>query len=500
MSELLTPDQFMSRIIGAGLADPHMVDQARASLRTQSASLDDVVRVMQRFGVITTLQTEKLLRGDRTGFFYGPYKVLYLIGAGTFARVYRAAKDNVEAFAIKVLRKRFRDQSDQLEQFLREARMGLKLRHPNIVSVYDVDPDIRNPYMVMEFVEGQNLRELVRVRGSLEPLTCLKLMHDVCSALSHASTQGITHRDMKLSNVLVSAEGRAKLVDFGLAALADRNNPEQVADCPNARAIDYAALERGTGVRKDDPRSDIYFAGSMLYHMISGRAALTETRDRLARLNVTRFHQVKPIHEVFPECPPAVGHIISKAMEVNPEGRYQSAAAMQTEIKKAIDRLERGDVSRRSDQGDGEAVRYDDEEDDPSEEGLGFVVMLVESQAGLQNAVRDRLKSRGYRVLIISNPNRALDRFVPGEPPPADLVIFSAAELGNLALEAHNLFAASEHTQQVPTVLLADRRQVRIIQEATRGQNRKLLALPLKVRELRSSIAELLKETPRRSL
>jgi PleD family two-component response regulator len=187
-------------------------------------------------------------------------------------------------------------------------------------------------------------------------------------------------------------------------------------------------------------------------------------------------------------------------MEVNPEGRYQSAAAMQTEIKKAIDRLERGDVSRRSDQGDGEAVRYDDEEDDPSEEGLGFVVMLVESQAGLQNAVRDRLKSRGYRVLIISNPNRALDRFVPGEPPPADLVIFSAAELGNLALEAHNLFAASEHTQQVPTVLLADRRQVRIIQESTRGQNRKLLALPLKVRELRSSIAELLKETPRRSL
>jgi serine/threonine-protein kinase len=86
MSELLTPDQFMSRIIGAGLADSHTVDQARATLRTQSASLDDVVRVMQRFGVITTLQTEKLLRGDRTGFFYGPYKVLYLIGAGTFAR------------------------------------------------------------------------------------------------------------------------------------------------------------------------------------------------------------------------------------------------------------------------------------------------------------------------------------------------------------------------------------------------------------------------------
>lgn len=499
MSEILTPDQFINRIVGAGLADPQLLDQARAEIGSQNATLNDVVRAMQRNGVLTTLQTEKLLRGDRTGFFYGPYKVLYLIGAGTFARVYRASKDNVEAFAIKVLRKRFRDQTDQLEQFLREAQMGLKLRHPNIVSVYDVDPDVRNPFMVMEFVEGQNLRELVRVRGSLDPLISLKLMHDICSGLSHAATLGISHRDMKLSNVLVSGEGRAKLVDFGLAALADRANPERVADCPNARAIDYAALERGTGVRKDDPRSDVYFAGSMLYHMLSGQAALTETRDRLARLNVSRFHQVKPIHELMPGCPPAAGHVVSKAMEVNPENRFQSATAMQAEIKKAIERLERGDVSRRSDISEGVST-HPEEEEERTDEGVGLTVMLVESQAGLQNAVRDRLKSRGYRVLIIANPNRALDRFVPGEPPPADLVIFSAAELGNLALEAHNLFAENEHTKNIPTILLADRRQVRIIQEANRSGNRKLLALPLKVRELRTALAELLVDTPRRSL
>lgn len=499
MSELLTPDQFINRIVGAGLADPHLLDQARAEIGSQNVTLNEVVRAMQRHGVLTTLQTEKLLRGDRTGFFYGPYKVLYLIGAGTFARVYRASKDNVEAFAIKVLRKRFRDQTDQLEQFLREARMGLKLRHPNIVSVYDVDPDVRNPYMVMEFVEGQNLRELVRVRGSLDPLTSLKLMHDICAGLSHAATLGISHRDMKLSNVLVSGEGRAKLVDFGLAALADRANPERVADCPNARAIDYAALERGTGVRKDDPRSDVYFAGSMLYHMLSGQPALTETRDRLARLNVSRFHQVRPIHELMPGCPPAAGHIVSKAMEVNPENRFQSATAMQAEIKKAIERLERGDVSRRSDIAEGVST-HPEEEEERTDEGVGLTVMLVESQAGLQNAVRDRLKSRGYRVLIFANPNRALDRFVPGEPPPADLVIFSAAELGNLALEAHNLFAENEHTKEIPTVLLADRRQVRIIQEANRSGNRKLLSLPLKVRELRAALADLLADTPRRSL
>jgi len=499
MADHLTPDQFLQRIVGAGLAEPAVVEQARSELGGQDNSLADVIRVMQGHGVVTTLQTEKILRGDRTGFFYGPYKVLYLIGAGTFARVYRASKDNVEAFAIKVLRKRFRDQTDQLEQFLREARMGLKLRHPSIVSIYDVDPDVRNPYMVMEFVEGQTLRELVRIRGTIDPLTSLKLMHDVASALAHAASLGISHRDMKLSNVLVSGEGRAKLVDFGLAALADRNNPEQVADCPNARAIDYAALERGTGVRKDDPRSDIYFAGVMLYHMISGKPPLTETRDRLARLNVSRFHEVRPIHELVPDCPPAVNHIIAKAIEVNPEKRFQTAAAMQADIKKAIERLERGDVSRRSDMNDDNSVPQYEDDDDLIDEGEGRVVMLVESQASLQNAVRDRLKSRGYRVLIISNPNRALDRFIPGEPPPADLVIFSAAELGALALEAHNLFAATEHTAEIPTVLLCDRRQQRILSEARRGAHRKLLALPLKVRELRGAIAQLLAGTPRRT-
>ncbi len=496
----LTPEQFMQRIIGVGLAEPIQVEQARSELGGQDVTLSEMVRVMQRRGVLTTLQTEKILKGDRTGYFYGDFKVLYLIGAGTFARVYRAARGDNEAFAIKVLRKRFRDQTDQLEQFLREARMGLKLRHPNIVSIYSVDPDVRNPYMVMEFVEGQTLREMVRLRGSLETMTALKLMHDIASALAYATSLGISHRDMKLSNVLVASDGRAKLVDFGLAALADRNNPEQIADCPNARAIDYAALERGTGVRKDDPRSDVYFAGVMLYHMLSGKPPLTETRDRLKRLNVSRFHDVKPLHEVAPDVPPMACHIVNKAMEVDPEKRFQSAAAMQAEIKKVIEKLLKGeDSTGRDDSIDVLQGQYEDDEGS-LEEGEGRVVMLVESQAELQNAVRERLKSRGYRVLIISNPNRALERFIPGEPPPADAVIFSAAELGSLALEAHNTFAGTEHTAEIPTILMVDRRQDRIIREARRGAHRKLLPLPMKVRDLRGALAQLLSSVPRRPI
>lgn len=492
--DTLTPDEFARRISNVGLADRREVERVLGEIRTGS-SLEEVIDAMQRRGFITTLQTEKILKGDRIGYFYGDYKVLYVIGAGTFARVYRASKEG-EVFAIKVLRKRFRDEAKELEQFLREGRMGLKLRHPNIVSIYDVVPDIKNPFLVMEFVEGQTLRELVRIRGRLPADLSLKLLHEIASGLAHAASLGISHRDLKLSNVLISSDGKAKLVDFGLAALTDRKNPDQIADCPNARAIDYAALERGTGVRKDDPRSDVYFAGNMLYHMLAGQPALTETRDRLARLNISRFQEIRPVHELVPDVPGVAGHIVQRAMEFSPDKRIQSAAALAAECKKAIEILERG-PSKRADDASPDAEHYEDD-GVPTDEGEGYVVMLVESKANLQNAIRDRLKSRGYRVLIIQDPNRALARFSEGEEAPADAVIFGASELGSLALEAHNRFASEEHTADIPTILLADRKQARIISEAKRGDRRRMLALPLKVRELRAALIQVLAGTERR--
>jgi serine/threonine protein kinase len=450
-----TPETLAQRVIQLGLAEPRQIDIARSELGSGEITTEDLVRSLQRHGLLTTLQYDKIQRGDSTGYFFGPYKILYLIGAGTFARVYRAAKGTEgEVFAIKVLRKRFRDEVAQLDQFLREGRMGLRLRHPNIVTLYDVVPDVRNPYMVMEFVEGQTLRELVQIRGKLEAEISLRLLHDVAAGLAYAASLGISHRDMKMSNVLVSSEGKAKLVDFGLAALADRNNPEKVADCPNARAIDYAALERGTGVRKDDPRSDVYFAGCMLYHMLTGSSPLTETRDRMARLNVSRFQEVKPLHQLMPDIASPVAHIVAKAMEYDPEKRIQSAAALQAEIQVAMERLASGDYRRVSEAG------YDPyyEEESPSNEGNGWTIMLVESKLELQNAIRERLKKRGYRVLVISDPERAINRFDPVEPPPADCVVFSAHELGNAALEAFNRFANDEHTAAIPAILLVDQK------------------------------------------
>ena len=487
-----TPGTLSQRLVDLGLVESHQVEQLWSEISRSSEDLDDFAGALLRKGLVTNFQLERCLTGERLGYFYGPYKVLYMIGAGTFARVYRAVHRNTgRVVAVKVLRRRHRDDPRQVEQFLREGRMGLQLRHPNIVNIYEIENDPRTPYLVMEFVEGETLREILKIRKKFDPISALRIMADVCAGLEFAAQKGITHRDLKLSNVLVGANGRCKLVDFGLAAMADTSSPEALADCPSARAIDYAALERGTGVRKDDARSDIYFTGCILYHIVSGISPLIETRDRLARLNVSRFNDVKPLLQLEPDCPPNVVSVCNRAMELDPEKRYQTPGQMLGDVQVMLRRLEAGDTG---------AVRNDGTvaapviEIDPEalKEGKGKTVLIVEDKMDLQDLIREKLKNRGYRVLVYGDPMRALERFTPDEPPPADCAVFSAPELGNIALEAFNRFGTDEHTKHLPAILLVDRKQQHIIRSALGGPKRILLAMPLKVRELRAALMKLL--------
>lgn len=487
----LTPTQLSHRIVELGLLEPIEIEQAWSEVGGISGTCEDLLRVLQRSDRLTNLQIDKVLKNDRTGYFYGQWKILYLIGAGTFARVYRSIhRETGRVAAVKVLRRRHRAEPTQVEQFMREARVGIKLRHPNIVAIHEVDPDPRNPYMVMEFVEGQTLRELLAIRRRIDPKTSVQLMLDVANGLTYAAGFGVTHRDMKLSNVLVTSIGKAKLVDFGLAALADTSNEAAVADCPSARAIDYAALERGTGVRKDDPRSDIYFFGSMLYHILVGHPPLTETRDRMARLNVSRFREVPHIQKVAPDVPSNVAAVIHKAMEFDPTKRYQTAAQLSDDLRTTLARLEAGDTQTTARIAAGREEPNDEEE--ASTEGANKTIMLVESKLEFQDLIRDKLKKRGYRVLVISDPVRAITRFDPEEEAPADCVLFSAPELGAAALEAFNDFGLNAHTANIPAILLVDRKQQFVIRNAQLGPKRMMLAMPLKVRDLRVALLRLL--------
>ncbi len=497
----MTAEKFAQRAFDYDLVDSHQLESIWGEIGSREVPLDRFTGLMVRRELLTNFQVDRILGGKREGYFYGNYKVLYMVGAGTFARVYRAthraaARDR----AVKVLRNRYAEDQVTTEQFLREARMVMPLRHPNIVPVYEVLEERRRPFMVMDFIEGQNLRDFIKVRKRLELMVSLRLMGDVLAGLHYAIGKGVTHRDMKLSNVLISSHGRAKLVDFGLAAISADMTEEAIAAAPNPRSIDYAGLERITGVRKNDPRSDIYFTGCMLYHMLSGVSPLHETRDRIKRLSVARYRDVKSLSQEVPDLPNYVIAFINRAMDLKPERRFQSPGEMLEELNHVIKRVKSGDagvlVSRPEASSEVPEDTFAGSDTSVEREGEDRTVMLVESSVGMQDAIRDALKKRGYRVLVFGNPERARQRFDEHlDPEPlADCVIFSAGELGDEAVDAFNAFGEAEVTSHLPAILLVNRSNKDHIRRANVDEHRILLPLGLKIKQLRAKLLQLLRE------
>jgi len=489
----MSADKFAQRVYEVGLVDNHQLDAVWGELGSRDVALDDLANVLVRRELITNFQKERIIKGERIGYFYGRYKPLYMIGAGSFARVYRAVDiDSGRVVALKVLRKRHRDNIAEFEQFLREGKMGAALRHFNVVPIYEVDGDPKAPYMVMEFVEGQTLREMMRVRKQLDAITAMKIMLDIMVGLAYAiEDHGITHRDLKLSNVLITSKGRAKLVDFGLAALLG-NSDAEIADSPNARAIDYATLERGTGVRKDDRRSDIFFCGCILYHILSGQPALFETKDRLQRLNVSRFREIAPLVEQVKGVPAPVMQILNRAMELDPEKRYQTPRQMGTDCRRALDILE-GRIAPEDPNRPKEGARIDNDAPDVPD-GQDWTLLIVESHSGMQNLLRDRLKRRGYRVLIIADPGRAISRF-EDKPKAANCVVFCTTDLEGEAVEAFNQFGESDSTKNVPAILMLDSEQTHLAKHAEHVNDHRVILAAPKLRQLRATLLNLLAQT-----
>ncbi|HEV3238439.1 MAG TPA: serine/threonine-protein kinase, partial [Gemmataceae bacterium] len=247
----------------------------------------DLLRTLQRKGYVTPYQSQKLLKGDLDGYILGGYRILYKIASGSFGRVYRAEDPQTgRVVAMKILRRRWSEDPHTIQLFEREGRVGLSLRHPNIVETLDVkrDAGTLQYFIVMEFVEGGNLRELLGIRGKLEPVEALKFIEECVAGLAHAYSRGVTHRDIKLTNVLISTQGIAKLVDFGLAGIFTRKGLELEKGEKVDRTVDYAGLEKATGVKAGDIRSDIYFLGTVLYEMLTGRQPLTMTKDPRQRM------------------------------------------------------------------------------------------------------------------------------------------------------------------------------------------------------------------------
>jgi len=285
-----------------------------------------------------------------------------------------------------------------------------------------------------------------------------------------------------------TASGESKLVDFGLAGLGGTNS-DDTSEAANPRTIDYAGLERATNVRKDDTRSDIFFCGCIFYQLLCGKPAIAETRDRVQRLNKSRYQDILSISKVDPDLPLPLVRVVNKALEFDPERRYQTPAEMLSDLKLAVKRVK-----------DQRANTADAPEDVGPLEGHGAdgqprKLMIVESVTKMQDLFRKMFKKRGYRVLVTSDPERLFQQFYENNKT-ADVLLLSTGHLGLPVVEAFNRLGEEATTKHVPAVLLLGEPHSNLCDQANAGERRLVIQMPVKSRELRKAILTVLADGP----
>ena len=490
-----TAEEFANLAQELELVSAAHISSALDEIGGTGATVEQLGAHLLRREVLTNYQLDRLLRGDRRGFFYGSAKILYQVGAGSFARVYRAVNVNDGGIlAVKVMRSRFAADPEKCKSFRREGEMGRLLRHPNIVAIEDVGLENNTNYITMEFVEGQTLRELIRIRGAVDVGRGIDLLQQLSAGLEYAHRRGVTHRDIKASNVLVSSLGRAKLADFGLAGIDVETGDKALGKVDHPRTLDYAALEKLAGMKDDSIRSDVFFLGTMGYLALSGVSALLESRDRSERSNPARFTSMIPLATRAPHLPRDIVDVISRMLHLDPQERWQTVSDVCRALEPLAEKypMRAGTLTPSTAAGtpaaDAAAVP---DATAPHMPARKSTVMLVETTGKSQETLREFFGKLGYKVLVTENPQRALARFST-TPVPADCLVLSAHALGDSAIDAFNVLSKDVFFSQVPAILLIASKQREAASRAVEDSRRKVLQTPFHAADMSKLLGELI--------
>ncbi len=329
--EVAQNQNFIELVKRSLLVEEEQLERFLTKLRTENGgklpeTQEDLAKALVEADLLTSWQSEKLLAGKHRGFILGKYKLLRMLGKGGMSSVYLAEHILMRARrAIKVLPKNKVADSTYLERFRIEARAAAKLDDPNIIHTYDIDEHEGQHYLVMEYVEGQDLHQLVKEKGPVDYLLAADYIAQVARGLSHAHEMGLVHRDIKPANCLLDKNGVVKLLDLGLARLIDDEASLTLDNNENVLGTaDYLAPEQALDSHKADSRSDIYSLGCTLYFLLTGHPPFPEgsISERLLK------HQVEKAPSILkdrPDAPPILLHICETMMAKKPAERYQTA-------------------------------------------------------------------------------------------------------------------------------------------------------------------------------
>ena len=303
------------------------------------------------------------------------YEIIEKIGEGGMATVYKAKCNILKRYvAVKVLRDEFTTDEEFIKRFNTEAQAAASLTHPNIVSIYDVGHEENIYYIVMELVQGKTLKEIINEDGALPWKWALNVSIQVASALEMAHKNNIVHRDIKPHNIIITEDGIAKVTDFGIAKAV--SNSTITAFGTTIGSVHYFSPEHARG-GYTDAKSDLYSLGVVMYEMLTGRVPFDADTPVSIALKHMQEKPIEPI-KLNPTIPYAVNKIIMKAMEKDPNERYQSATEMLKDLSMALknpegDFVEQKDFTNQYTQriptlGEQEYIKNDKIEDDEEQE------------------------------------------------------------------------------------------------------------------------------------
>ncbi len=321
-----------------------MVDDARLRSALVQIPITDRGRVVARAlveqRVLTRFQAERLLVGVTDGFFMGQYRILEELGRGGMGRVFKAEHMTMgRTVALKVLNSNLMKTETARQLFQREVKAAAKLTHPNIVTAFDANQIDDRWYLVMEFVDGPNLQDLVRDRGPLPIAQACDYIRQAAAGLSYAHQLGMVHRDIKPANLLVQkSQSKAianadnvKILDFGLARLSGSDGDAAPGhDSINAGkqtvmgTPDYLSPEQAKNLHCTDGRSDLYSLGCTFYYLLTGQVIFPggTTMEKLVRQTTETPPSVQALR---PDVPDDIASVISGLLAKRPEDRFQNA-------------------------------------------------------------------------------------------------------------------------------------------------------------------------------